>query len=59
MVSRRMLDRGPLVDSLMIGKIALAITFECALVTGEEHFRVMCVYHKKIKLTRGHTFGVT
>ena len=44
MVGSRMFYRGTSVDSLMISEIALAITFECALVTGEEHVRVMCVF---------------
>ena len=59
MVGSRMFDRGPSVDLLMIGKTALVITFECALVTREEHVRVMCVFHIEIKLTQGHTIGVT
>ena len=53
MVGSRMFDRGPSVDLLMIGKTALMITFECAVVTGEEHVRVMCVFHIEIKFTQG------
>ena len=58
MVGSRMFDRGPLVNLLIFGKIALTIKFECALVTGEEHVRVMCVFHMKIKLTQGHIIRV-
>ena len=59
MVGSTMFDRGPSVDLLMIGKTTLMIIFECALVTGEEHVRVMCVFQIEIKLTQGHTIGVT
>ena len=39
---------GPLVGSLVYDKIALVITLEVALITGEL-VRVMCLYHMKLK----------